>query len=250
MSALPTPSQNHLLAALPAEVFGRISPQLEGVQMRLGDVLYEPGRKLQHIYFPTSAIVSLHYMMESGASSEIAGVGNEGVLGISHFLGGNTTSSQATVYTGGYGFRVKPPLMLEEFNRAGPMMRLILRYTQALMTQMSQTTACNRFHSVEQQMCRWMLLTLDRLPSQELVMTQEMVASMLGVRRESITQAAGNLQSLGVISYRRGHIKVLDRAKLETCTCECYDVVKKEFHRLLGSAEQSWMQASPQVAQR
>jgi CRP-like cAMP-binding protein len=233
MSTQHTPKQNHLLAALPAETLERLTPHLEPITMPLGDVLYESGGQLQHVYFPTTAIISLHYIMENGASSEIAGVGNEGVLGISLFMGGNTTPSRATVYTGGHGYRVKSRLIMEEFNRAGPMMRLMLRYTQALITQMSQTAVCNRHHSVEQQLYRWLLLTLDRLPSNELTMTQELIASMLGVRREGITETAGNLQRDGLISYRRGHITVLDRAGLETHACECYAVVKKEFNRLL-----------------
>jgi len=201
--------------------------------MPLGEVLYESGGQLQHVYFPTTAIVSLHFVMENGASAEVAGVGNEGMLGISLFMGGNTTPSCATVQTGGYGYRLKGRLMIEEFNRAGPMMRLMLRYTQALMTQMSQTAVCNRHHTVEQQLCRWLLLTLDRLSSHELTMTQELIACMLGVRREGITEAAGNLQRADLISYRRGHILVLDRLGLESRSCECYNVVKKEFHRLL-----------------
>ena len=201
--------------------------------MPLGEVLYESGGQLQHVYFPTTAIVSLHYIMENGASSEIAGVGNEGVLGISLFMGGNTTPSLATVQTAGHGYRMKVRLMMEEFDRAGPMMRLMLRYTQALITQMSQTAVCNRHHSVEQQLCRWLLLTLDRLTSNELIMTQELIASMLGVRREGITEAAGNLQRAGLISYRRGHITVLERSGLESRVCECYVVVKNEFDRLL-----------------
>ena len=234
VSARHTPQQNHLLASLPAEIFERLFPHLELVQMPLGAVLCESGGQLQHVYFPTTAIVSLHYVMEDGASAEIAGVGNEGVLGISLFMGGNTTPCQATVQTGGYGYRLKAKLLMEEFDRAGPMMHLLLRYTQALMTQMSQTAACNRHHSVEQQLCRWLLLTLDRLPSNELTMTQELIAGMLGVRREGITETAGNLQREGLISYRRGHITVLDRTGLESHACECYSVVKKEFHRLLS----------------
>jgi len=236
LSSRHDPKQNHLLDALPADVFDRISPHLELIAMPLGEILYESGGQLQHVYFPTSAIVSLHYIMENGASAEIAGVGNEGVLGISLFMGGNTTPSRAAVYTGGQGYRMKARLMMEEFNRAGSMMRLMLRYTQALITQMSQTAVCNRHHSVEQQLCRWLLLTLDRLPTNELTMTQELIASMLGVRREGITETAGNLQRAGMISYRRGHITVLNRAGLETHTCECYKVVKKEFHRLLSDA--------------
>jgi len=228
-----TPNQNHLLAALPAEIFERLSPLLELISMPLGEVLCESGGQLQHVYFPTTAILSLHYVLEDGATAEIAGVGNEGVLGISLFMGGNTTPSRATVQTGGHGYRLRGQLMMEEFNRGGPMMRLMLRYTQALMTQMSQTAVCNRHHSVEQQLCRWLLLTLDRLPTSELTMTQELIASMLGVRREGITETAGNLQREGLISYRRGHITVLDRSRLESHACECYGVVKKEFHRLL-----------------
>src|ERR1017187_4584898 len=240
MPAQHNPHQNHLLAALHAEIGERIFPHLELILMPLGQVLYESGGQLQHVYFPTTSILSLHYIMESGASAEIAGVGNEGVLGISLFMGGNTTPSRATVQTGGHGYRLKGRIMVEEFNRAGPMMRLMLRYTQALMTQMSQTAVCNRHHSVAQQLCRWLLLTLDRSPSNELTMTQELIASMLGVRRESITETAVILQRQGLISYRRGHITVLDRSGLELQACECYDVVKKEFHRLLrdtGAAE-------------
>lgn len=231
-----TPNKNYLLGALPADIFERLSPNLELISMPLGQVLYESGGQLQYVYFPTTAILSLHYIMESGASAEIAGVGNEGVLGISLFMGGNTTPSRATVQTAGSGYRLKGRLMMEEFNRAGAMMRLMLRYTQALMTQMSQTAVCNRHHSVSQQLCRWLLLTLDRLPSNELTMTQELIASMLGVRRESITETAVLLQREGLISYRRGHITVLNRAGLESRTCECYDVVKKEFFRLLSDA--------------
>ena len=236
MVASMTPNQNHLLAALPAEILERISPHLELIPMPLGQVLYESGGQLQHVYFPTTAIVSMHYVLENGASTEIAGVGNEGVLGISLFMGGNTTSSLATVQTAGCGYRLKGRLMMEEFNHAGPMMRLMLRYTQALITQISQTAVCNRYHSIEQQLCRWLLLTIDRLPSHELTMTQELIAGMLGVRREGITEAAGNLQRAGLISYRRGHITALDRSGLESRACECYNVVKKEFHRLLCDA--------------
>ncbi len=241
MVAIMTPKQNHLLAALPAEIFERLSPHLELISMPLGEVLYESGGKLQYVYFPTTAIVSLHYLMESGASAEIAGVGNEGVLGISLFMGGITTPSLATVQTAGCGYQLKERLMIEEFNRAGGrrsglFQKLMLRYTQALMTQISQTAVCNRHHSIEQQLCRWLLLTLDRLPSQELTITQELIACMLGVRREGITEAAGNLQRAGLISYRRGHITVLDRSGLDSNACECYQVVKKEFHRLLGNA--------------
>ena len=234
METLQSPNQNHLLAALPTAEFERIAPHLEWVAMRLGDVLYESGGQLQHVYFPATAIVSLHYVTESGASVEIAGVGNEGVLGISLFMGGNTTPSRATVLTAGYGYRLRAGLMMEEFNRAGVMMRLFLRYTQAFIAQVSQTAVCNRHHSVEQQLARWLLSTLDRLPSNELTITQELIASMLGVRREGITEAAGHLQQKGFISYRRGHITVLDRSGLESRVCECYAVVKKERDRLLG----------------
>ena len=198
MAATPpahqTPNQNHLLAALPAEISGRLFPLLELISMPLGDVLYESGGQLHYVYFPTTAIVSLHYIMENGASAEVAGVGNEGVVGVSLFMGGNSTPSLATVLTAGYRYRLKGRLLIEEFNRAGPMMRLLLRYTQALMTQISLTAVCNRHHSVEQQLCRWLLLTLDRLPSSDLTMTQELIAGMLGVRREGITETAGNLQ--------------------------------------------------------
>ena len=238
MSDSQAPQQNHLLAALPAEIFERISPHLELVSMSLGEVLCESGDQLQYVYFPTTAIVSLHYVMENGASAEIAGVGNEGVLGISLFMGGNTTPSRATVQTAGYGYRLKRRLMMEEFNRAGgrragALQNLLLRYTQALIAQMSQTAVCNRHHSVEQQLCRWLLSTLDRLPSNELTMTQELIASMLGVRREGITEAAGHLQQAGFIRYRRGHITVLDRSGLQSRVCECYAVVKNEYDRLL-----------------
>jgi len=234
MSAKHKPIHNHLLAALPAETLGHIAPHLELISMPLGEVLYEVGGQLQYVYFPTTAIVSIHYIMENGASAEIAGVGNEGVLGTSLFMGGNTTTSLATVQTAGYGYRLKGRLMMEEFNRAGPMMRLMLRYTQALMSQIAQTAVCNRHHSIEQQMCRWLLSVLDRLPSNELTMTQELIASMLGVRREGVTETAGNLQRAGLISYRRGHITVLDRSGLESHACECYKVVKNEFQRLLS----------------
>lgn len=231
------PLQNHLLAALPAGDFERLLPDLELVPMRLGEVLYESGARMQHVYFPTTAIVSLHYVMETGASAEIAGVGNEGMLGISLFMGGDTTPSRALVQTAGHAFRLKSTLLVAEINRGGPMLRLLLRYSQALITQMAQTGACNRHHSVEQQLCRWLLLTLDRLPSNDLVMTQELIASMLGVRRESVSMAAGSLKQRGVISYRRGHITVLDRAGLNTHVCECYEVVKAEFTRLLRDVQ-------------
>ena len=237
MSSLHSPNQNHLLAALPAEEFERLSPHLELVPMPLGEMLYEPGEQLRHAYFPTTAIVSLHYAMESGASAESAGVGNEGVVGIALFMGGDTTPSSAVVQTAGHAYRLEGRLLKQEFNRAGLMQRLLLRYTQALMTQMTQTAACNRHHSVEQQLCSWLLLTLDRAPSRELVITQELIAGMLGVRREGITQAAGNLQDAGFIRYRRGHISVLNRSGLEKNVCECYAVVKKEMSRLLSDVQ-------------
>ena len=237
MSPLHSPNQNHLLAALPTEEFERLSPHLELVPMPLGEMLYEPGEQLRHAYFPTTAIVSLHYAMESGASAESAGVGNEGVVGVALFMGGDTTPSSAVVQTAGHAYRLEGRLLKQEFNRAGLMQRLLLRYTQALMTQMTQTAACNRHHSVEQQLCRWLLLTLDRAPSRELVITQELIAGMLGVRREGITQAAGNLQDAGFIRYRRGHISVLNRSGLEKRTCECYAVVKKEMLRLLSDVQ-------------
>ena len=234
MSLPHSPNQNHLLAALPAAEFERLAPHLELVPMLLGESLYEPGEQLQHVYFPTTAIVSLLFVLESGASAEIAGVGNEGILGISLFMGGDTTPSSAVVQTAGHGYRLPGRLLKEEFNRGGLMHRLLLRYTQALLTQMCQTAACNRHHSIEQQLCRWLLLTLDRLPSNELLMTQELVASALGVRREGITEAAGKLQRAGVIRYRRGHIAVLERSGLEAGACECYAVAKKELKRLLS----------------
>lgn len=231
-------NQNHLLAALPSEVIERLIPQLELVSLPLGAVLHESGDPLQHVYFPTTAIISLHYITENGASTEIAGVGNEGVLGVSLFMGGNTTLSMATVQTAGDAYRLKKRIVMAEFSRvggrrAGALQNLLLRYIQALMTQTAQTAVCNRHHSIEQQLCRWLLLTLDRLPSNELTITQELIAGMLGVRREGITEAAGKLQKAGLISYRRGHITVLDRQGLESSTCECYQVVKQEFQRLL-----------------
>lgn len=235
---LNDPNQNHLLAALLDADFDRLAPHLDPIMMRLGDVLYESGAAVNHVYFPTSSIVSLHYVLENGSSSEIAGVGNEGMLGISLFMGGNTTPSRAVVQTAGHGYRLKAAVLLEEFNRAGPVMRLLLRYTQALLTQMAQTAICNRHHTVDQQLCRWLLLTLDRLPTTELTMTQELIASMLGVRREGVTVAAGRLQARGFISNRRGHISVLDRGGLEGEVCECYEVVKKEFARLMSDVRQ------------
>ncbi len=237
MSNPHSPNQNHLLAALPTAEFERLLPHLELAPLRLGEVLSESGDLLQHAYFPTTAILSLHNVMESGASAEIAGVGNEGMLGISLFMGGQTTPSRAIVQTAGHAYRLRTRLLMEEFNRSGLMMRLLLRYTQALLTQMAQTAACNRHHSLLQQLCRWLLLTLDRMPSNDLIMTQELIASMLGVRREGVTEAAGKLKDLGVISYRRGHITVLERALLNAHVCECYEVVKSEFGRLLSDVQ-------------
>jgi CRP-like cAMP-binding protein len=207
---------------------------LELVTLKLGEVLYESGEQLKHVYFPTNSIVSLLYVMKDGASAEIAVVGNEGILGISLFMGGETTPSRAVVQSEGHGYRLSSQHLKREFNRGGPMMHLLLRYTQALITQMSQTAVCNRHHSVDQQLCRWLLLSLDRLSSDELTMTQELIANMLGVRREGVTESAGKLRDAGVIAYSRGHIKVLDRLKLEEHVCECYAVVKKEFDRLLS----------------
>ena len=233
IAAAHSPTQNHLLAVLPKQELAFIAAQLELVPMLLGQMLYEPGGKLVHAYFPTTAIVSLHYVMESGAAAESAGVGNEGVVGIALFMGGETTSSSAVVQTAGHAYRLHGKFLKTEFHRGEAMQRLLLRYTQALTTQMFQTAACNRHHSIEQQLCRWLLLTLDRLPSNELIITQELVAYALGVRREGITEAAGKLQRSGYISYRRGHIAVLDRLGLENSACECYSVVKQEFKRLL-----------------
>ena len=227
------PHQNHLLDALPASDYTRLEPHLEPVPMQLGEVLYEPGARLRHVYFPITSIVSLLYFMEDGASAEIAIVGNEGMLGISLFMGGETTPSHAVVQSAGHGVRLKAQLLKDEFARFGPMMHLLLRYTQALITQMAQTAVCNRHHSVDQQLCRWLLLSLDRLASSELSMTQELIANMLGVRREGVTEAAGSLQNAGLIRYQRGKITVLDRPGLEARSCECYQVVKTEFDRLL-----------------
>ena len=233
MTVIANPKQNHLLDVLLKSEYDRLAPNLEHVKLALGDVMYEPGGLLQFVYFPTTSIISLLFVMENGASAEIAVVGNEGVLGISLFMGGETTSSRAVVQSAGHAYRLKAKLLKDEFNRGGPVQRLLLRYTQALITQMAQTAVCNRHHSVEQQLCRWLLLSLDRLASDELTMTQELIANMLGVRREGVTEAAGRLQRDGIINYTRGHITVLDRQKLEKRSCECYQVVKSEFDRLL-----------------
>ncbi len=232
-NAAESPLRNQLLAALPDAEWKRWQPQLEAVNMPLGQVLYESGGTLSHVYFPTTAIVSLLYVMKDGASAEIAVVGHEGIVGISLFMGGDSTPSRAVVQSAGQGFRLAAPAMQEEFDRAGPVLHLLLRYTQALITQMAQTAVCNRHHSLDQQLCRWLLLSLDRLQGNELVMTQELIANMLGVRREGVTEAALKLQGAGVISYGRGRITVLDRSALEKRTCECYAVVKKEYDRLL-----------------
>jgi CRP-like cAMP-binding protein len=228
-----SPLQNQLLAALPTADFEPLTQHLELIQMKLGDMIYRPEERLEYAYFPTTSIVSMHYVMKSGGSSESSGVGNEGVIGISLFMGGESTSSSAVVHTAGYAYRLPRHVVKQEFDRAGLTRSMFLRYTQALITQVAQTAVCNRHHSIEQQLCRWLLMTLDRIPVGELVMTQELIASVLGVRREGITEAAGRLQSAGYIRYRRGHIQVLDRSGLEANSCECYAVVKKELIRLL-----------------
>ena len=230
---LHDPKKNHLLAALPEAEYQRWLPHLEWVGMPLGQVLYEAGGTLAHVYFPTTAIVSLLYVMENGASAEIAIVGNEGIVGIALFMGGESTPSRAVVQSAGAGFRLKANVMKDEFNRAGLVLHLLLRYTQALITQMTQTAVCNRHHTLDQQLCRWLLLSLDRLQGDALVMTQELIANMLGVRRESVTETALKLQEAGMIRYARGHITVLDRDRLQERACECYAVVKKEYDRLL-----------------
>ena len=229
----PDPRQNQLLGALPDAEWARWSPHLEPVDLPLGKVLCESGTKLSHVYFPTTSIVSLLYVMEDGSSAEIAVVGREGIVGISLFMGGESTPSRAVVQSAGRGFRSRADLLMQEFNRAGPVLHLLLRFTQALITQMAQTAVCNRHHSLDQQLCRWLLLSVDRLDSGELRMTQELIANMLGVRREGVTEAAGHLQQAGLIRYRRGHITLLDRGGLEKRTCECYAVVRKEYERLL-----------------
>jgi CRP-like cAMP-binding protein len=229
----PDPRQNHLLNALPPEDFERLLPELKLVKLALGEVLYESGGRQRRVFFPTDAIVSLLYMLVNGASAEIAVVGNEGLIGVSIFMGGETTPSRAVVQSAGHAYQLSSRIVQQEFTRGGAMQYRLLRYTQALLTQMAQTAVCNRHHSLDQQLCRWLLLSLDRLDSNELVTTQELISHMLGVRREGVTEAAGNLQTAGLIEYRRGHISVLDRPGLEKRTCECYGVVKKEFDRLL-----------------
>jgi len=227
------PRQNHLLAALPPDEYERLLPHLELIPMTLGQVLHESGTQMRHVFFPTDCIVSLLYVMENGSSGEIAVVGNEGVVGVALFMGGETTPNRAVVQSAGHAYRLNAQLLKDEFYRAGPMLRLLLRYTQALLTQMAQTAVCNRHHTLDQQFCRWLLLSLDRLTSNDLIMTQELIANMLGVRREGVTEAAGNVQRAGLITYNRGHITIINRAGLEARACGCYAVVKKEFDRLL-----------------
>jgi CRP-like cAMP-binding protein len=233
MSTSPDPRKNQLLAALPEAELHRWLPHLEYVDMRLGKVLYEAGSILSHVYFPTTAIVSLLYVMQNGESAEIAVVGNDGVVGISLFMGGDSTSSRALIQSAGGAYRLSAQLMKEEFDRGGPVLHLLLRYTQALITQMVQTAACNRHHSLDQQLCRWLLLSLDRLQGTDMMMTQDLIANMLGVPRDGATEGALKLQTAGLINYTQGRIRVLDRGGLEKRTCECYAVVKKEYDRLL-----------------
>lgn len=233
MPSIQDPKSNRILAALPEPEWSRWEPHLQFVELPLGHVLYEPGTTMPYMVFPTTAIVSLLYVMENGSSAEIAVVGNEGLVGVSLFMGGASTSSRAVVQSAGHGFKIQAEIMKTEFDRAGPVLHLVLRYTQALITQMAQTAVCNRHHSLDQQLCRWLLLSLDRLDTDELVMTQELIANMLGVRREGVTEGALKLQKLGLISYARGRIKVIDRAGIEKKSCECYEVVKKEYDRLL-----------------
>lgn len=237
MSATQSPYKNHILAALPRAEFERIAPNLEWVAMKQRSVLYESGGQIQYVYFPATAIVSLHYVLENGSSSEIAGVGSEGVVGTSLFMGGRAPPGVAMVCIDGYGYRLKAPLLMEEFNRGGVMRHLLLCYTQTLITQTSQTAICNRHHSVEQQLSRWLLLTLGRLPANELKITQELIASILGVRREGITEAAGRLQKRGCICYRRGHISMLDWSGMESRVCECYAVVKDEIDHMFAKVQ-------------
>jgi CRP-like cAMP-binding protein len=233
MPGTPNPQQNHILDALPQPERERLFPHLRLVTLPLGKVLYESGDTLRHIYFPTDSIVSLLYVLQNGQSAEIAVVGNDGAIGVALFMGGETTTNRAIVQSAGSAYRLTGTRLKEEFERHGETLHILLRYTQSLLTQMAQTAACNRHHSVDQQLCRWLLLSLDRLPSAELVMTQELIANMLGVRREGVTTAAAKLQKLGVVTYQRGHIKVLDRPRLEGLSCECYSVVKRETDRLM-----------------
>lgn len=233
MSVMHDPQSNHLLAALPAADWERLAPQLTLVELPLAHVVYESGDQQGYVYFPTDSIISLLYVMEDGASAEIAIVGNEGMVGIAIFMGGETTPSRAIVQSAGHGYRLSATILKQEFVRGGSLQRLLLRYTQALITQMAQTAVCNRHHSIDQQLCRWLLLSIDRLPSNDLTMTQELIANMLGVRRSGVTEAALKLQAAGLIRYSHGHIAVLDRMGLEKRVCECYAVVKREFDRLL-----------------
>jgi CRP-like cAMP-binding protein len=233
MNILDTPKSNHLLGALPDAEYERLLPYLEHVAMPLGEVIYESGGELRYVYFPTDSIVSLLYVMENGASAEIAVVGNDGIIGVALFMGGGSMPNRAVVQSAGHAYRLRGQLLMHEFNRYEGMLHLLLRYTQSLITQMAQTAVCNRHHSVDQQLCRWLLLSLDRLPSNELQMTQELIANMLGVRREGVTEAAGKLQQAGLIQYSRGRITVLNRPGLEERVCECYQVVKAESDRLL-----------------
>jgi CRP-like cAMP-binding protein len=236
-TATDHPQRNLLLAALSPAELKRMTPHLQLVEMPLGDVVYESGRNQDYVYFPTTCIVSLLYVLENGASAEIAVVGYEGVVGVSIFMGGESTPSRGVVQSAGLACRLPSQFVMEEFRRGGAMQHLMLRYTQSLITQMAQTAVCNRHHSLDQQLCRWLLLSIDRLPSPEIVMTQELIANMLGVRREGVTEAAGKLQKAGVVIYRRGHIKVLDRERLEAMACECYQVVRLETARLLPQAD-------------
>src|SRR5271157_4804903 len=233
MPSPPNPKQNHLLAALPKPEFERLLSYLELVPLPLGEALYESGDKLNHVYFPTTSIVSLLYELENGSSAEIAVIGHEGIVGIALFMGGDTMPNRAVVQSAGHAFRLSGQILKQEFNRAGALQHLLLRYTLAMLTQMAQTAVCNRHHSVDQQLCRWLLLSLDRLPANEVSMTQGLIANMLGVRREGVTEAAGKLQSAGLIHYSRGRITVVDRPGLEARVCECYEVVRLEFRRLL-----------------
>jgi CRP-like cAMP-binding protein len=235
-ASFAAPKANRLLAALPEKNYQTLLPLLERVELPLGMALYESGAKQAHVYFPTSSIVSLLYVLEDGASAEIAITGNEGMVGIALFMGGETTPSRAVVQSAGEAYRLKAAVLKEQFERGGELQHLLLRFTQALITQMTQTAVCNRHHAVHQQLCRWLLLSLDRLPGNQLVMTQELIANMLGVRREGVTEAAGKLQAEGLIEYSRGRITVLDRDQLEANVCECYSVVKKEYDRLLPEA--------------
>ncbi|MFT7388451.1 MAG: CRP-like cAMP-binding protein [Candidatus Endobugula sp.] len=244
MPTAPKPQQNHLLATISKEIQDRLYPYLKLISLPLGKVLYESGDVMRHVYFPTNSIVSLIYVMEDGSSTEISVVGNDGMIGVALFMGGDSTPSRAVVQSAGYAYKMKTQDFKEEFNHHGEIMTLMLHYAQSLITQMTQTAACNRHHSIDQQLCRWLLLSLDRLQDNDLCMTQELIANMLGVRREGVTEAAGKLQKLGVIKYSRGHITVLDRDKLEALSCECYAVVKKETDRLLPVSPAIFAQSS------